>query len=72
MHAKVHPKGEKNEDETGKKFKSGLKQQHLILNDPPMKSADLCCLWRCQNCFADAQKAYPWQLPAEVAFPVRF
>ena len=40
MGAKVHPKGEKNEDETRTKFKSGLKQQHLILNDTPMKIAD--------------------------------
>ena len=72
MHAKVHPKGGKNEDEIRTRFKSGLKQQQLILNDPPMKIADFCCLWRCQNCFADAQKAYPRQLPAEVAFPVYF
>ena len=72
MHAKVHPKGGKNEDEIQTRFKSRLNQQQLILNDPPMKIADFCCLWRCQNCFADAQKAYPRQLPAEVAFPVRF
>ena len=70
MDAKGHPKGQKNEDETRTKFKSGFKQQHVILNDPPMKIADLSCLWRCQNWFADAQKAYLRQLPAEVAFPV--
>ena len=40
MDAKVHPKGPKNEDETRTKFKSALKQQHVILNDPPMKIAD--------------------------------
>ena len=72
MHAKVYSKGEKNEDETRRRFKSRLKQQQLILNDPPTKIADFRCLWRCQNCFADAQKAYPWQLPAEVTFLVRF
>ena len=40
MDAKVHPKGEKNEHETRTRFKSGLKQQQLILNDPPMKIND--------------------------------
>ena len=40
MDAKGHPKGQKNEDETRTKFKSGFKQQHVILNDPPMKIAD--------------------------------
>ena len=72
MHAKVHPKGGKNEDEIQTRFKSRLNQQQLILNDPPMKIADFCCLWRCQNCFADAEKACPQQLPAKVAFPVDF
>ena len=72
MGAKVHPKGEKNEHETRTRFKSGLKQQELILDDPPMKIAAFCRLWRCQNCDADAQRAYPWQLLAEVALPIRF
>ena len=43
MHAKVYSKGEKNEDETRRRFKSRLKQQQLILDDPPLKIPDLCC-----------------------------
>ena len=42
MDAKGHPKGQKNEDETRTKFKSGFKQQHVILNDSPMKIDDFC------------------------------